>query len=360
MERKAISAVFLTLIMLLSGCLGSDGTEGEVIETETQQEITASFTLYTDSNPAVGEIVFVDGIAETEPIDAEYFIEYDIITPSGIRPIEATISETDTGMRLILMPDEPGQWKIIGRMIVTGLDDSLKSEVDFEVLPPDEGETILSVDSIIEMDFSAPLTISGKVIHSNPSSCTIEDGSNSQSANDAGEFYLGQGVVEESYNVTIIATCGIWTESQDSRTVRVILSEGNDMDGDGIPDDSDACPNGYGEDEGWNPNQATDRDGDGCHDFEEDIDDDNDGFIDILDRSPKYSGFVPDQNLLNDDRSKASTSGSTIAGNKALLLLFTTTISMGLILGARKFVNKKTVSHDNQKRTTDLTLEELI
>ena len=45
------------------------------------------------------------------------------------------------------------------------------------------------------------------------------------------------------------------------------------MDGDGIPDDSDACPNGYGEDEGWNPNQATDRDGDGCHDFEEDIDD---------------------------------------------------------------------------------------
>ena len=124
-----------------------------------------------------------------------------------------------------------------------------------------------------------------------------------------------------------------------------------DDDNDGVNDAFDPFPMDNSE---W-----MDTDGDGIGD-NTDIDDDNDGFIDILDRSPKYSGFVPDQNLLNDDRSKASNSGSTIAGNKALLLLFTTTISMGLILGARKFVNKKTVTHDNQKRTTDLTLEERI
>ena len=59
------------------------------------------------------------------------------------------------------------------------------------------------------MDYSAPLTISGKVIHTTPSSCTISDGSNSQSANNAGEFNIGQGVVEESYNVTLTATCGV-------------------------------------------------------------------------------------------------------------------------------------------------------
>ena len=218
MERKAISAVFLTLIMLLSGCLGSDGTEGEVIETEIQQDVSAEFGLSSIDTQTVGDIVLVDGFIEIEPTDTEYFIEYDIITPSGIRPIEATFSETDSGMRLILMPDEPGQWKVIARMIVTGLDDSLKSEVGFEVLPPDEGDTILSVDAIIEMDHSAPLTISGKVLHTTPTSCTITDGSNSQSANDAGEFNLGQGVVEESYNVTLTATCGVWSESQDSRT----------------------------------------------------------------------------------------------------------------------------------------------
>ena len=298
MERKAISAVFLTLIMLLSGCLGSDDTEGEVIETEIQQDVSAEFGLSSIDTQTVGDIVLVDGFIEIEPTDTEYFIEYDIITPSGIRPIEATFSETDSGMRLILMPDEPGQWKVIARMIVTGLDDSLKSEVGFEVLPPDEGDTILSVDAIIEMDHSAPLTISGKVLHTTPTSCTITDGSNSQSANDAGEFNLGQGVVEESYNVTLTATCGVWSESQDSRTVRVILSAGNDMDGDGIPDDSDACPNGYGEDEGWNPNQATDRDGDGCHDFEEDIDDDNDLIPDIDDQCASEIGWVSTE--LND------------------------------------------------------------
>ena len=51
MERKAVSAVFLTLIMLLSGCLGSDDTEGETIETEIQQEVVASFTLIQYRHP---------------------------------------------------------------------------------------------------------------------------------------------------------------------------------------------------------------------------------------------------------------------------------------------------------------------
>ena len=62
MERKAISAVFLTLIMLLSGCLGSDDTEGEVIEAEIQQDVSATFTLSNIGTHAVGDIVLVDGL----------------------------------------------------------------------------------------------------------------------------------------------------------------------------------------------------------------------------------------------------------------------------------------------------------
>ena len=299
MERKGVSAVFLTLIMLLSGCLGSEDSVKEIVEDEESTEIFANYSMsLSESIFSVGEIVVVEGIVEINQNDAEYFFEYDVITPSGIRPVDVTMSEFDSGMRLILMPDEPGEWKIIGRLIVSGLDDSLKSDVEFEALPPNEGETTLSVDSIIEMEYSAPLSISGKVIHLNPTSCTVSDGSNSQSANAAGEFNLGQGVVEESYNITITAVCGIWTESQDSRTVRIILSAGNDMDGDGIPDESDACPNGYGEDEGWNPNPTTDRDGDGCHDFEEDIDDDNDMIPDIDDECASEIGWVSTE--LND------------------------------------------------------------
>ena len=67
MERKAVSAVFLTLIMLLSGCLGSDDTEGETIETEIQQDVVASFTLSNIGTQAVGDIVLVDGLVEIEP-----------------------------------------------------------------------------------------------------------------------------------------------------------------------------------------------------------------------------------------------------------------------------------------------------
>ena len=44
----------------------------------------------------MGDIVLVDGFIEIEPTNTEYYIEYDIITPSGIRPIEATFSETDS------------------------------------------------------------------------------------------------------------------------------------------------------------------------------------------------------------------------------------------------------------------------
>ena len=293
MERRALSAIFLTLIMLLSGCLGSDDSGQKIVETDTQEEILANLSLsMTNNNPSVGDIVVIEGLAVIEPKQSGYFFEVDLITPSGIRQIETTLSNTDDGFRLIFMPDEPGGWMAVARLIIGELDDSVKSQIEFNVAAPEEGSTVLSVDSIIEMDSSAPLSFSGKVFHSTPSSCSVSDGENTQSVYDDGEFTLGQGIVEESYNVTLTATCGIWTESQDSRTVRVILLSGNDMDGDGIPDDSDSCPNGYGEDDGWNPNPGTDRDGDGCHDFEEDLDDDNDLIPDVDDDCASEIGWV--------------------------------------------------------------------
>mgnify|MGYP001402422927 FL=1 len=93
MERKGISAVFLTLIMVLSGCLGSEETQKEVIESEPEQQISANFSLVTSGVSTVGDIVLVDGLAEVSPSDSEFFIEYDIITPSGIRPVDATFTQ---------------------------------------------------------------------------------------------------------------------------------------------------------------------------------------------------------------------------------------------------------------------------
>lgn len=47
----------------------------------------------------------------------------------------------------------------------------------------------------------------------------------------------------------------------------------NDIDNDGVLNDSDTCPDG---EVGWDSNQTTDYDGDGCKDSLEDLDDDND------------------------------------------------------------------------------------
>jgi len=60
-------------------------------------------------------------------------------------------------------------------------------------------------------------------------------------------------------------------------------SIGVDSDGDGVPDDVDACP--FGEN-GWISNATTDHDGDGCRDATEDADDDNDGVPDGFDACP--------------------------------------------------------------------------
>ena len=293
MESKALSAVFLTLIMLLSGCFGS-GSDEPIEDSITEvKEITASISLQIpDSEISVGDIVLIEGTVEIYPADTTRNYEFILVSESGIRDIESTLSDSGEMIRLIFMPDEPGIWRISVNMVVDGLDDSVKEDVELSVLLPDEGNTILSLDSVIEMTSSAPLSIVGEVIHSDITSCTITDGSYSTTPNEDGDFTINLGLIEESTNVTITATCGKWTNAEDSRNVRIILLSGDDMDGDGIPDDSDSCPDGYGEDDGWNPNEITDRDGDGCHDFEEDIDDDNDLIPDVDDGCDSEIGWV--------------------------------------------------------------------
>ena len=55
-----------------------------------------------------------------------------------------------------------------------------------------------------------------------------------------------------------------------------------DDDNDGVFDADDACPRGQ---LGWFSNGTTDIDGDGCRDIGEDLDDDNDGLIEISNKT---------------------------------------------------------------------------
>ena len=293
MESKALNAIVLTLIMFLSGCMSSDKVDVEADEEPKTIDITASLNLSEITEEiAVNDIVIIEGVVEISPTETKRNYEFDLISTSGIRTIEATLNDYGDNVRLIFVPDEPGEWTVNIRMIIDGVNDSIKKQVSFDVITPDEGDTIISLESIIEMETSAPIMITGKVLHTDVSTCVITDGTNTQQADENGDFSLNQGLVEESYNVTVTATCGKWTSSEDSRMVRIILLSGNDMDGDGIPDNSDSCPNGYGENEGWNPNSVTDRDNDGCHDFEEDYDDDNDMIPDVDDDCASEIGWT--------------------------------------------------------------------
>lgn len=294
MQSKALSAVFLALIMLLSGCFGS-GTDDSVEDSVTEPEVISvnAYSLQTmNSEYSVGDIVLVEGTVEIYPVDTSRDYEYEIRLPSGIVDIENSFTDSGDGVKLIFAPEEPGFWLVSIRLIVEGIEEPIVEQVSFYVNPPDEGDTILSTDSVIEMESSAPLTITGKVIHSDVSTCTVTDGTNSQAPDSNGDFSLSQGVVEESYNLTVTAVCGAWTSTEDARNIRVVLLSGDDMDGDGIPDDSDSCPDGYGENDGWIPNENTDRDEDGCHDFEEDRDDDNDMIPDVDDDCASQIGWV--------------------------------------------------------------------
>ena len=296
METKTLNAAFLTLIMVLSGCLGTESNDTVEDTLSIPEEISASISIKQIADEIqFGEIVVIEGLVEITPADLTKRYEYNFVSSRGIENVESTVTSTDTSIILVFIPNIPGDWTVNINLIVDGIKDALKDNISFTVLAPDEGNTFISVDTIVEVDNTFPLTISGFVEHSETSTCSLflENDNAVINTDENGDFtYTYSEEVDESFNMTIVASCGKYTISTDSRTIRIILVSDDDADGDGIPDDADYCPNGYGEDEGWITNELTDRDGDGCHDNEEDRDDDNDLIPDVDDDCDSEIGWV--------------------------------------------------------------------
>ena len=99
----------------------------------------------------------------------------------------------------------------------------------------------------------------------------------------------------ETFFVRTSAVCGEYTLTEDSKNITIIVEENNDADGDGIQDSVDLCPDGYGESDGWASNTQSDADQDGCRDFDEDLDDDNDGIMDANDGCTSSLGWTSTQ-----------------------------------------------------------------
>ena len=78
---------------------------------------------------------------------------------------------------------------------------------------------------------------------------------------------------------------------------------------------------------------------------DEDNDDDNDGFIDMLDKFPKYAGFNTDQ-IPTESNDQSSDSDSIFVGGTAILLLFTTSLVLSIIFGVKKLMEVKESSQE--------------
>lgn len=302
MERRIVTALLLSFLMAVSGCIKNDTSEVIDSDSKIQNDITFANLSISEQLPLVkvGEILVIEGFANVTPIDAGFNYEYDFLTPSGMRTVDSSITITDSGFKIILAPDEPGDWKINVMMDIDGYYQNQIATSEFSVLKPDEGNTIISTDPIVSMERPGNLIISGSVYHVNPDSCIVDINSNQINPTSNGNFDYDFGYVDNPTNISLTATCGVWTDSHDSKLVRVIFPSGDDSDGDGISDDADSCPYGHGSEEGWKSNNATDRDTDGCHDFEEDIDDDNDTIPDIDDDCVSELGWIS-TNLTDHD-----------------------------------------------------------
>ena len=159
MERRVGSAVFLALIMLLSGCFGNSEPTKED-DGADYAEISANITTtLSTTNPSVGDILIIEADIKINPENSQHTIETNILTPSGIRVIETTLSDTNDGVRLIFMPDEPGEWLVNLRLINAEISESVQSSLTFFVEAPNEGDTILTVGGLIELDVSSDVVI---------------------------------------------------------------------------------------------------------------------------------------------------------------------------------------------------------
>ena len=101
---------------------------------------------------------------------------------------------------------------------------------------------------------------------------------------------------EDNENDCSITMGGHTFNSVENATlIRVMIL---DFDRDGVVNELDNCPAG---DEGWTSDASTDNDLDGCNDITEDLDDDNDGWLDSEEIACSHSPIDPTSMPIDND-----------------------------------------------------------
>jgi len=291
-------AVLLVISLLLSGCtqLLDESESSTEKEGDLNDKKPLSLSLHTyDQQGVLGDILRAEGILNASDysrveLTAEFLLD------GVFKEQEYRINSADERFWILWEVDEPGEWTV--NIIAEEELQSVNIVWQVDIAAPEEQNVILSADTLIELAAPRPYVIRGQLIHSYPESCTVSSETYDAVVSSDSTWEIPLGIVEENIIVELTAECGVWTTSYDSRTVQITIAEGNDADGDGIDNDVDNCPNGYGEEQGWVSNTISDGDGDGCHDDEEDLDDDGDGIADLRDNCHDSPGWI--STLAND------------------------------------------------------------
>ena len=316
MESKALHAIMLVGLLLVSGCIGSvDTEEEEVVNDPTSSLVTLNAEwglipdrIQLDGNP-IQMLVNINSDSE------EWSGEPIIITPEITSLREYNWTKVSSGYQLTFYPQSIGDYGVqIQFEASSGFEFSEPVPATLvhtiKVIPPEEDAPILSAPTSISLDEPTVVWLEGTLTHALLDSCslTIAVGEESILTGNIKSDGTWKALVDlsdytQSLEIQTVAECGKFTPKSDTVVTQILLEDsGDDADGDGIQDSEDSCPNGYGVSDGWSSTAASDQDNDGCHDLEEDLDDDNDGIFDEQDLCPTSFGWLstPDADYDSD------------------------------------------------------------
>lgn len=298
MGFQRATAVVLILLMLSAGCLGfgEEAVDDDVPITNNVFSLTAQFS-NAPADAILGEIVSLQIALQSE--------EKDWLATVSINPqVEFAVSQSDTSVNIVFMPDQVSDYNIAvtfesknPELILNN--SPIQVAHTMAILAPVEGAPILLAPALIVKEELGLFWISGSIAHDNLDSCSLDYADNNEQGQVTvkadGTWKLLIEVVEGDSErlITFVASCGKWTLLSDTSTTTILVENtGTDADGDGIEDENDNCPNGFGEVEGWLSSNSEDIDSDGCRDRDEDEDDDGDGIDDIDDNCPDSVGWI--------------------------------------------------------------------
>ena len=304
---------------MCSGCFGAADSKTEPAEEQPEPvpyTIAASWDVISP-NGELGEIIERQILLETTG-EGTFETVVDIARDGiSINPSDWSVSSRSTHISIVFLPTSPGTY-VIDVKIRPSVGDEMLLSNTVNVLVPDEGSVSIIAPQYLVAE-SSIIVLQGQILHQSIETCDAElvvqqedlsTTTNTFSLQSDGSFTFVLSELDlrtQSFQVSILARCGEYTTSDAVRNISVIIEVNDDMDGDGILDQMDACPEGFGESDGWASNSASDADQDGCRDFDEDSDDDNDGIPDANDGCSSTIGWVStfendrDQDGCHDD-----------------------------------------------------------